>query len=290
MSCPRALWQGEDWTTNLWVTAFPLSHRKVCKDKLNSNQLFFRLKKRIRRIAKHFYLKKSPVSKTQPLENICPLVALVSLSKVIMCLFFLCIFLQQQTLIWAQTCPCRTVDKHPCIICWHTMPSEFTNPTCTSCTHKQAHVHTLKQSCEANNHLASVSPDCVIYTLRQKAETLAWRCTVCCSNQGLHLLFMDRNYQLLSTSTWTIVISWQRRRGPTSERFILTQEKQAMFPSGTKSMVKKCSSPNLKYNIFGFDVFIKCTKCMANHIEERWQWQKSYCVVVFDCLGFSNHS
>lgn len=97
--------------------------------------------------------------------------------------------------------------------------------------HTSAHTCTSIQSWEVNNHLASVSLHCVIYTLRQKAETLAWRCTVCCSNQGLHLLFMDRSYQLLSTSTWTVVISWQRRRRPASQRFTLTQEKQGMLDS-----------------------------------------------------------
>lgn len=71
---------------------------------------------------------------------------------------------------------------------------------------------------EVNNHLASVSPCCVIYTLGQEAETLAWRWTACCSNQGLHLLFMDRSYQLLSTSTWTVVISWQRPKEASSSK------------------------------------------------------------------------
>lgn len=50
------------------------------------------------------------------------------------------------------------------------------------------------------------------------------------SNQGLHHLFMGRSYQLLSTSTWTVVISWQRQRRRPAQRFAWT-------PRGSRSSV-----------------------------------------------------
>ena len=165
---------------------------------------------------------------------------------------------------------------------WNTMPSEPRHSNMWTNSHKatvhsSAHMSTFTQSWEVNNHLASVSLRCVIYTLRQKAETLAWHCTVCCSNQGLHLLFMDRSYQLLSTSTWTIVISWHRRRRPASQRFTLTQEKQGTLDSdftgetGFFQVLKESSIElrntvhQLKVQRFNFcDLFSKCAAFMLN--------------------------
>ena len=59
----------------------------------------------------------------------------------------------------------RMNDKHTFSLSLHIQTDTYSKPT----VHTYAHT----QRWEVNNHLASVFLCCVIYTLRQRAETLA---------------------------------------------------------------------------------------------------------------------